>query len=160
MAKYVGQIDPSRVAWKVEASGAERLCKFVIKSNGPTGEQLIDADKDFLEAWVKDLDKTLLGESPNDSKVYGIYILKDGSVFIGFEIPSDFTFSYYFFSPIIPRENLVLTIEVYCESMELINIFGVRVDEQTTELVEEWPGPATIIPLEVDRRLAFDPVWP
>lgn len=158
MAKYVGQIDPPRVAWKIEASGAGRLCKFIIKSDVPAHE-LVDEDKDFLEAWVQDLEKTLLGEGPDDSDVYGIYILKDGSVFIGFEVPSSFMFSYYFFSPVIPRENLVITIEVYCESMKLINRFKIRYDA-TTELIEEWPGPATIIPLEVDRKLRFDPVWP
>ena len=164
MMTYIGELKPSWVAWKIDATGSLRYVKIIIRSNVPARKLLKENDA-FLNAWVPDLENTLLAES-EDADVSGIYILKDGSVFIGFEIPSQFTYSYWFYAPVKPQQNLSITVEVYCQRNKLTDKYTIFFDERQTRLVEclsfdnGRPAEMRTLPLEVDRNLKLVEDWP
>ena len=164
METYFGSLNPSWVAWKIDATNSLRHIKIVVESNISARELFIKDDALF-DAWVKDLDATLAGSS-EDADVFGVYILKDGSVYVGFEIPSEFTTSYYFYAPVKPRQNLDITVKVYCQNKKLTDQFSIRFDEQQTSLVEysnfdnNHPTKIRRVSLEVDRNLKLIEDWP
>lgn len=164
MMTYIGELKPSWLTWKIDAKGSLRYVKIVIKSSVPVCE-LLNKNDAFLNAWVPDLESTLLAES-DDADVSGVYILKDGSVFIGFEIPSQFTTNYWFYAPVRPQKNLGITIEVYCQRNKLTDRYTIYFDEYQTKLVEysnfdnDHPTEMRTLPLEVDRNLKLVEDWP
>lgn len=164
METFFGSLNPSWIAWKIDATNSLRYVKITAESN-ISARELFIKNNTLFDAWVKDLDATLAGNS-EDVDIFGVYILKDGSVYIGFEIPSEFTINYYFYAPVKPRQNLDITVKVYCYRMRLTDQFSIRFDEQQTSLVEysnfdnDHPTKIRRVSLEIDRNLKLIEDWP
>ncbi len=162
--KFIGGISPDLIAWKIEARDALKCVKIVVKSSVPVWE-LLEEEKKFLEAWVPNLEDVFMGED-FDSDILGVYILKDGGVYIGFEVQSEFIKPHIFYSPVMPQDNLGLTVEVYCQELKLTDHYTVYYDEHSTRLVEcalssnDRPVEMRTIPLDINPNLSFCSNWP
>ncbi|MBR5621289.1 hypothetical protein IKW75_02305 [Candidatus Saccharibacteria bacterium] len=160
---YIGNISPELLAWKIEAREALKYVKIVAESSIPVLE-LLNEDEAFLKAWLPDLEGVFRGDSP-DADILGFYILKDGSVYIGFEIQSEFDIPYVLDLLAVPKSGLSLTIDVYCQELKHTDRYVIYYDEKGTRLVEHGlKGEEVVeirtIPLNINPNLKLVSKWP